>query len=323
MSAETAAKPTMPAVLPASIESAPRLGPTERSSMIERAAGRAPDRSKSESLFTSSWLKLPVICPRPPGISERITGAEMTLLSRTMAKGLPIFSRVTRAKRCRAPRIKFEIDGAFADATRSVVVSGIGVHEVVARDDHLFMHENIAARMLLVGQENGVGRRSVRLRFFRRDGQIDKLEGQLRGRADARLHFLGRKPRHLDQNAVFAIGAALGLDGGFGRAVGIDAAANDLDGSGNRVLDPVLNARLRRLKGDDAVLALSPQGRSLRRALEPVNSEADKGCASFFRRSKAAGILSGSRRLTRTPFVAITTPEWAIFSSLSARRASV
>ena len=40
-------------------------------------------------------MKLPVIWPVPPVIGERMTGAEMTLPSSTMAKGRPTFSVVT------------------------------------------------------------------------------------------------------------------------------------------------------------------------------------------------------------------------------------
>ncbi len=42
-------------------------------------------------------MKLPEICPEPPVIGSRITGAEITLLSSTMAKGWPTFSCVAAA----------------------------------------------------------------------------------------------------------------------------------------------------------------------------------------------------------------------------------
>ena len=47
--------------------------------MMESAAGSAPDLNSKASLFTSSWLKFPVIWPRPPGdLRTRITGADFT-----------------------------------------------------------------------------------------------------------------------------------------------------------------------------------------------------------------------------------------------------
>ncbi len=42
-------------------------------------------------------VKLPEICPWPPVIGSRITGAEITLPSSTMAKGCPTFSVVASA----------------------------------------------------------------------------------------------------------------------------------------------------------------------------------------------------------------------------------
>ncbi|MBR0979440.1 hypothetical protein JQ554_17335 [Bradyrhizobium diazoefficiens] len=48
-------------------------------------------------------VKLPEIWPEPPVIGSRITGAEITLPSRTMTKGFPVYSPVTSAKR-RVPR---------------------------------------------------------------------------------------------------------------------------------------------------------------------------------------------------------------------------
>ena len=73
-----------------------------RSSSIFMGAGSAPARSSSERSFASSTVKLPVICPLPPTMGSRITGALMTRPSSTMAKGLPTFSVVT-SPNLRAP----------------------------------------------------------------------------------------------------------------------------------------------------------------------------------------------------------------------------
>ena len=49
-------------------------------------------------------VKLPEICPEPPRIGSRITGAEITWLSSTMANGLPTFCCVVSAN-LRAPEV--------------------------------------------------------------------------------------------------------------------------------------------------------------------------------------------------------------------------
>ncbi len=87
---------------PAWMESAPRSGPTVRSSRMVNGAGNAPARSNSARSLADCTVKLPSMMPEPPRIASRITGALITLLSSTMAKGLPTFSRVASAKR-RAP----------------------------------------------------------------------------------------------------------------------------------------------------------------------------------------------------------------------------
>ena len=102
MKMTTPIRPTMPAISPAATESAPRLGPTVRSSRIVSEAGSAPERSRIARLFASSTVKSPEICPVPPRIGSWMTGAEMTLPSSTMANGRPTFSDVTSPNR-RAP----------------------------------------------------------------------------------------------------------------------------------------------------------------------------------------------------------------------------
>ena len=82
---------TSEASLPASIESAPSSGPMVRSSRKVISAGSAPARSNTASCVLSSTVKLPVMIPDPPAMWLWITGAEITWLSRTMAKGLPMF----------------------------------------------------------------------------------------------------------------------------------------------------------------------------------------------------------------------------------------
>ena len=89
----------MLAIAPAWIESAPRSGPTVRSSRIVIGAGSAPARSSSARSLADCTVKLPEMMPLPPRIGSRITGALITLLSSTIAKGLPTLSRVASPNR--------------------------------------------------------------------------------------------------------------------------------------------------------------------------------------------------------------------------------
>ena len=57
-------------------------------------AGNAPDDSCTDSRVVLSTLKLPVMIPDPPGMAVWIVGAEITLSSSTMAKGLPMLLAV-------------------------------------------------------------------------------------------------------------------------------------------------------------------------------------------------------------------------------------
>ena len=72
--------------------------------MMVSGAGKAPARSRIDRSLALCTVKLPEICPDPPRIGSRITGAEITSLSSTIAKGLPTFSCVTCAN-LRAPLV--------------------------------------------------------------------------------------------------------------------------------------------------------------------------------------------------------------------------
>ena len=60
----TTSTPTMAAVMPCRMESAPRDAPTKRFSNCCNEAGKAPVRKSLERDATSSDVKLPVISPR-------------------------------------------------------------------------------------------------------------------------------------------------------------------------------------------------------------------------------------------------------------------
>ena len=64
--------------------------------------GSAPERSCTASVPADSTVKFPEICPEPPRIASRMTGADSTLLSRTMANGEPTLSLV-KLPNLRAP----------------------------------------------------------------------------------------------------------------------------------------------------------------------------------------------------------------------------
>ena len=65
--------------------------------MTVSGAGSAPARSRIARSLAGCTVKLPEIWPEPPVIGSRITGAEITLLSSTIAKGCPTFSEVACA----------------------------------------------------------------------------------------------------------------------------------------------------------------------------------------------------------------------------------
>ena len=78
MNAAIATVATIEAMMPARIESRPRLGPTVRSSTIVSFAGSEPARSRMARSLADSTVKLPLIWPEPPRIGSRICGAEIT-----------------------------------------------------------------------------------------------------------------------------------------------------------------------------------------------------------------------------------------------------
>ena len=94
MKIQTPNIPSIAAILPADIESAPNPGPTDLSSIISRGAGRAPALNNTARSVASWLVKLPVIIPEPPVIAELITGAVITTPSKITANLLPTFSVV-------------------------------------------------------------------------------------------------------------------------------------------------------------------------------------------------------------------------------------
>jgi len=85
------------------IESAPRLGPTVRSSAIVMSVGSAPARSSRARSLASAFEKLPEIEPVLL-MRDWMTGADEMRPSSEIARKRPTFSPVARAN-SRAPRL--------------------------------------------------------------------------------------------------------------------------------------------------------------------------------------------------------------------------
>ena len=98
MKTAIAENPIMVERKPRLILSAPRLGPTVRSSTISIGAASAPARNSNATSRASVVVMRPLICTRPPGISERMTGAvtisPLPFSTSTIAIRLPMLSRV-------------------------------------------------------------------------------------------------------------------------------------------------------------------------------------------------------------------------------------
>ena len=86
--------PIIAAIFPEAMESAPKPGPTDLSSIILNGAGNAPALNKTDKSAASWDEKLPVIIPEPPVIAVFITGAVITTPSRITANLFPTFSLV-------------------------------------------------------------------------------------------------------------------------------------------------------------------------------------------------------------------------------------
>ncbi len=234
--------PTAQAISPARIESAPRPGPTVRSSSTFSGAGSAPARSSSARSCASCTVKPPLMMPDPPRIGSRITGAQITLLSSTMANGLPTFALVASAKR-RAPTASKRNDTtgwlSWKLGWASTSVSPVTITRRWTR-----YIGRLAVRRGLVGRHQLVARRRApALRLLGRMVGVDQLEGQLGGLADQLLDALGiAHARQLDQDAVLA----LALDGRLAHAGLVDAPAHDLD----RLVDGGRGAVAQRLLGE-------------------------------------------------------------------------
>ena len=201
--------------------------------MMVSGAGSAPARSRIARSLALWTVKLPEIWPEPPRIGSRITGAEITSLSSTMAKGLPTFSCVACAN-LRAPRgVEAEGHDRLAGA---LVEAGLRIGQVAARDQHALVDQvGRPARLLGAVQKFVIRRHAALQRLLRRARNVDHAEIELGGLAEQFLEP-GRvlQARHLHQDAVGALALDQRLDG----AEFVDAPLDDLD----RLVDRLAHA---------------------------------------------------------------------------------
>src|SRR3546814_5921605 len=86
--------------MPLRMESAPRSGPTVRSSTTVNATGSLPERSAMESSLALATVKLPEICAEPPRIGSLMLGAERTTRSEEHTSELQSLMRISYAVFC-------------------------------------------------------------------------------------------------------------------------------------------------------------------------------------------------------------------------------
>ena len=153
--------------------------------MTVNGAGNAPARSRMERSFADSTVKLPEIWPEPPMIGSRITGAEITLLSSTMANGPPDVLGGDLAELARTRHVEAEIDDRLVGA---LVETRLRIDEIAARHDHALLDQVRLLPLLLRAVEDfGLRRRPSGKRLLHRHGLIDQAEVELGGLAEQLL----------------------------------------------------------------------------------------------------------------------------------------
>src|ERR1700730_15096045 len=146
--------------------------------MMVRGAGRAPARSRIARSFACWTVKFPEICPEPPRIGSRITGAEITLLSRVMANGFSTLGLVSFANFCGAAGSEAEIDDRLVS---TLIEARLRVDQIAARDQYAFLDEIFLA-WRFAGEDFGIGRMRL-FGLLRRHRHIDHAKIELCGLA--------------------------------------------------------------------------------------------------------------------------------------------
>ncbi len=219
-------KPYMTDLKPLSMFSAPRDGPTVRSSTISIGAASAPARISSATSLASRVVMRPLICTRPPPISSRITGAVITsalpFSTSTIAMRLPTFSRVTSLKMLApAPSRLTCTAGSLVRWSKP----GLRVVDAVAGEHHLPAHDQRLAAAL--GEEVAADRHAAGERAFE-GARLVVDHADLERRRAAEDVLRARGVLHAGQLHDDALGALL-LDDRLGHAQLVHAVAQDLD----------------------------------------------------------------------------------------------
>ena len=204
-------------------------------------------------------------------IGSWMTGAEITLLSSTIAKGCLTFSVVACAN-LREPdvlNLKLTIGSPAA-----LIETGLGIGQIAAGHQHLLLDDvGLAGRFSALGSNSESAGTRPRGGLIRRHGQIDHAEFHLGGLAEQFLQP-GRilQARHLHQDTV----EPLALDQRLDRAEFVDATLDDLD----RLLDRLPDTFGDRACGTVSLFRPPPASATsrLRWPLEPSNPPS--GCDS-------------------------------------------
>ena len=101
-------------IWPASTASAPSSAPDGALLLDLQRRRQGAGAQQQGQVVGVSVVKLPVIWPEPPVIGSLDRGAEITLLSSTMAKRLPMFWLVAVAEAPRAQAVEAEGDHRLA-----------------------------------------------------------------------------------------------------------------------------------------------------------------------------------------------------------------
>jgi hypothetical protein len=160
MKASTSTAAIIAAIWPAATESAPRLGP-DRALLDDGQVGRQRAGAQQHRQIVGRLdVKLPEIWPVPPRIGSRICGAEMTWLSRMMAKQPADILLRGLAEARRALAVETEGDDRLVGA---LVEGRLGVDEVLARHDDAVLDQvgNRRARRSNRAPVPGGGRESI------------------------------------------------------------------------------------------------------------------------------------------------------------------
>jgi hypothetical protein len=204
-------------------------------------------------LLADSTVKSPEIMPEPPVMGSRMTGAETTSLSSTIAKGRPTFSWVARASRRVPAALNRKRMTGCLGIERRLYVDHAG-----AIDEHVLAHQerNALAGLFLV-KHLGILGRSLAQGFLRGHREVDQAKFELAGRREQRGEpgwvAQARRP-HSD--AAFA----LRLDRGIGHAKPGEAPLDDRDRLGDGILPAFDDRDLRRRQTHQAAACIGYVG---------------------------------------------------------------